>query len=71
VPEVWGIDRDTKQPEMHILREGEYSVQTPNEEGWITSPATGVQMRPEDPGKPKLAIQMRGEPDTQRILPET
>ena len=71
VPEVWVVDRDTKQPEIHVLHEGKYSLQTPDEEGWITSPTTDVQMQPEDRGEPKLAIQIRGEPDTQRIIPET
>jgi Uma2 family endonuclease len=70
VPEVWVIDRDTKQPEIHILREGEYSLQAPDDNGWIRSPTTDVQLRPEDRGGPKLAIQIRDEPDTQRAIPE-
>jgi Uma2 family endonuclease len=69
VPEVWIVDRDTKRPEIHILRDGEYSHQTPDEAGWITSPIAGVQMRTETRDEPKLAIQIRGEPHTQRVIP--
>jgi Uma2 family endonuclease len=70
VPEVWVIDRDTKQLEVHLFHDGGYSLQTSDGNGWVTSPATDVQMRPEDHGKPKLAIQMRGHSATRRVIPE-
>jgi Uma2 family endonuclease len=71
VPEVWIIDRDTKQPEIRRLGQRQYSLATPDEDGWITSPITEVQMRPESQDPTRLAIRIRGEPDTQRTIPET
>jgi Uma2 family endonuclease len=69
VPEVWVVDRDTKRPEIHILRDEKYSLQTPDEQGWITSDTTDVQMRPESRDEPKLALQIRSQPETRRIVP--
>src|SRR5581483_1474566 len=35
VPEVWIIDRDTKEPEIHVLKRGRYRVQAPGRNGWV------------------------------------
>lgn len=68
VPEVWIVDRDTKAPEVHVLQGTGYQGRTPDDDGWILSPATGVQLR----GGPaaKLAMQIADQPDTGELLPE-
>jgi len=68
VPEMWIIDRDTKVPEVHVLKGAEYDKQPPAEDGWIPSAAIGAQLRG-DPGQ-KLAIRMADDPNTRRLLPE-
>ena len=40
VPEVWILDRDTKRPEMFVMRGGEYERQGPDADGWLVSGAT-------------------------------
>ena len=69
VPEVWIIDRDTKAPEIHVLRGRAYERQSPAADGWLLSPATGVQLRAE-PGE-RLGIRMAQEPGTLKQLPES
>lgn len=69
VPEVWVIDRDTKAPEIHVLCGREYEKQAPGADGWVFSPATGVQLRGE-PGA-RLGIRMAQEPSTLKQLPES
>jgi len=68
VPEVWIIDRDTKAPEIHLLRGAEYDKQAPGADGWLSSPATGVQLR-EEP-KRKLGIRLASDPGSAERLPE-
>ena len=68
VPEVWLLDRDTKTPEIYALRDGDYHKQPPSDDGWIRSAATGIQLRAE-PGR-KLSLQVVGNEDTRRRLPE-
>lgn len=68
VPEVWIIDRDTKVPELHILKEGSYERQSPAKDGWLWSQVTGIRFRGE--ASEKLAIEIAGDPSTQRVLPE-
>ena len=69
VPETWIIDRDTRTPELYVLREGEYDRQSPGADGWLESPATGVRLRAEPDGK--LAIQLGGEETTREVLPNS
>ncbi len=69
VPDVWIIDRDTRAPEIHVLRGGELEKQAPGADGWVLSPATGVQLRAEPDGK--LGIRMADDPGTATHLPET
>lgn len=67
VPEVWIIDRDTKTPEVYVLDVDHYEKQLASEEGWISSAATGVRLRP---AGGKLSVQMTDDPHTRRLLPE-
>ncbi len=67
VPEVWIIDRDTKSPEVYVLNVDHYEKQPANQQGWILSVATGVQLCL---AGGKLAAEIAGEPATRRLLPE-
>jgi Uma2 family endonuclease len=67
VPGVWIIDRDAKTPEVYVLDAGRYEKQAAGEEGWLSSPAIGVRLRPADG---KLAIERIDDPNTRRLLPE-
>lgn len=69
VPELWIIDRDTKAPELHLLREGQYQQQLPGTDGWLQSPATGIRLRPESGNK--LALQVADEQRTRQVLPNS
>ncbi len=47
VPEVWIIHRDTKVPEIRVLKDdGEYELLVPDAAGWHVSPNTGIQFQP-------------------------
>lgn len=65
--EAWIIDRDTKVPEIYLLRGEDYEPATADAEGWLHSPATGVQLRGEAGGK--LAIQLAGRGETRELVP--
>jgi Uma2 family endonuclease len=67
VPEVWIIERDSRRPEMHQLAGDHYQLQSPSEGDWLTSPATGVQMR--RGGACKLVMQLGANETTRRDLP--
>jgi Uma2 family endonuclease len=67
VSEVWIIHRDTKQPEIHLLRRGRYKKQAARADGWLRSPTTGVEMRVGRPGK--LAVRLAGDDATRQELP--
>jgi len=68
VPEMWIVDRDTKQPEVYVLKGGEYERQAPNAEGWMRSPATGIELRGE--AGQKLALRIGDDPSTRGVVPE-
>jgi len=68
VPEVWIVDRDTKEPEIYLLRGEQYDRAAADPDGWLESPATGVRMRAE--AGPKLAVQMGRREETRALLPE-
>jgi Uma2 family endonuclease len=68
VPEVWVLDRDTKGPELYVLRSGRYERQSPTAEGWLCSGATGVRLRGEPDNR--LALQLSDNQTTYRLLPE-
>ncbi len=67
VPEVWIIDRDTRVPEVYLLRRGRYRKQKVGARGWIRSPETGVELRAGKSGK--LAIRLAGDDSTLEALP--
>ena len=67
-PEVWMIQRDSREMELLILSEETYLTATPNDEGWLKSPATGVQFRTGE-GR-RLAVRLESRPGNVTILPE-
>jgi Uma2 family endonuclease len=67
VSEVWIIHRDTKAPEIHLLRRGKYKEQAPQADGWSRSPITGLEMRVGRPGK--LVLRLAGDEKTRQELP--
>ena len=66
VPEVWIIDRETKDPEIYLLKRGRYKKQTPGSQRWVESPATDLEMRAAGSGK--LAVRKKGKQPS--LLPE-
>jgi Uma2 family endonuclease len=62
VLEVWIIDRDTKQPEMLKSLGGEFRAIDADEQGWIRSAVTGVELRAVSNGK--LHARIFGRDDT-------
>jgi Uma2 family endonuclease len=68
VPEVWVIDRDTKAPDLYVLRTDGYQKQPPATDGWLQSIATDVRLRSETGNR--LVLQLAGDQATRRLLPE-
>lgn len=69
VPEVWVFDRDSRAPEVHLLAEGpEYRAGVVDADGWLRSPATGVEFRQTQPGK--VWLRMAGNDATAEELPD-
>ena len=66
VPEVWVIQRDSRQPEIHVLKRGRYKKQAATAQGWIRSPGTGIELAEE---KGKLAVRLAGDDSTRQDLP--
>jgi Uma2 family endonuclease len=66
VPEVWIIDRDTRQPEIHVLKRGRYKKQSVTTQGWIRSPGMGIELAA---AEGKLAVRLAGEDSTRQDLP--
>jgi Uma2 family endonuclease len=67
VPEVWIIDRDTKEPTIYLLKRRAYRKLAARANGWLRSPGTGVELRIGKPGK--LAVRMAGDEATREELP--
>jgi Uma2 family endonuclease len=67
VRETWVIHRDTKEPEIHVLRGKRYRKQRISG-GWQRGPTTGIDLTLARPGK--LAIRLAGDDSTRRELPE-
>ena len=67
VEEAWIIDRDTREPEIYLLRGEEPEPVPADAEGWLHSPATGVQLRGESTAE--LSVQIAGRPETRQLLP--
>jgi Uma2 family endonuclease len=68
VPEVWVIDRDSKEPELHVLRRGRYAALEADAGGWLRSPGTGVELRHAGPGQ--LGLRVNGDAATAEVVPE-
>src|SRR4051812_7743820 len=67
VREVWVIDRDTREPELFKLVEGEFQICESGFESWIKSNVTGVEIR--RAAGDKLEIRIMGREDTRALLP--
>jgi Uma2 family endonuclease len=69
VPEVWVIHRDSRTPEIHLLgADGKYAAAKPGADGWLQSPATGVEFRQTRPGK--VWARVNGDDSTAAELPD-
>lgn len=66
VPEVWIIERDTRLPEIHVLKRGRYKKQLAAAEGWIRSPNMGIELAGVNG---KLAIRLADDESTRQELP--
>jgi hypothetical protein len=68
VPEVWIVHRDTRQPEIHVWGDQEYTVARANENGSVRSSATHIEMRASE--NRHLIVRFAGDVATERGLPE-
>lgn len=66
VPEVWIIERDTRVPEIHVLKRGRYKQQSATAQGWIRSPNMGIELAA---ANGKLAVRLAGDDSTRQELP--
>ncbi|HTU17986.1 MAG TPA: Uma2 family endonuclease [Gemmataceae bacterium] len=66
VPEAWVIDRDTRIPEMHVLKRGRYKKQSATAQGWVRSPNMRIEMAGLNG---KLAVRLAGDDSTRQDLP--
>jgi len=73
VPEVWIIDRDSKVPTIYSLSGGDYESRTADQESWIRSEVTGIELRPRKTEGPeareKLSIRLANDDSTRQDLP--
>jgi Uma2 family endonuclease len=67
VPEVWVIDRDTKEPTVYALSDGQYQTVPAGADGWVRS-GVGVELRHAAPGR--LGVRLTGDPASVAELPE-
>ena len=67
VPEVWVIDRDSKEPEVYVLKRRRYKKQSAGRGGWVRSPGTGIELRASGSGK--LTVRLAGDESTREDLP--
>lgn len=67
VLEIWVIDRDTRQPEMYELAEGEYQRCSPNSDGWLRSKVANAEFRAASGDK--FEIRIVGQENTLADLP--
>jgi Uma2 family endonuclease len=66
VPEVWIIERDTRIPEMHVLKRGRYKKLSATAQGWIRSSNMRIEMAGVNG---KLAVRLTGDDSTRQELP--
>ena len=67
VPEVWIINRDSCEPEIHVLKRGRYKKEAAAADGWIRSSEIAIEMRQGDGNK--LAIRLAGDEERRENLP--
>jgi len=67
VREIMVIDRDTREPELYKLVDGEFEISKSGANGWIESSVTGLELRPATGDK--LEIRVLGRDDTRALLP--
>jgi Uma2 family endonuclease len=67
IPEAWVIHRDTKEPEIYLLKKGRYRKQR-TVQGWMRSPLALLEMRANEQGK--LIIRLLGDDSTRAELPQ-
>lgn len=67
VPEVWIIDRDACRPELSVLDRGSYRRLKANAEGWIRSPATGIEFR--SISSKQLAVRLADDSSSEERIP--
>jgi Uma2 family endonuclease len=65
-PEVWVIHRDTREPEIHVLRGKSYRKLTPKGR-WLRGPKTEIELAA---SSGKLVIRIAGDDSTRAELPE-
>lgn len=66
--EVWIIDRDTRNVELHVSDQDAYRALSPASDGWLESPATGIRLR--TGAESKLLVQLGDDDGTRRALPK-
>jgi Uma2 family endonuclease len=57
VPEVWIIDRDSKDVDLFVLENGQYQKKAVGADGWRVSAATGIEMQPAGGGKLRIRLE--------------
>lgn len=66
VPEVWVIERDTRIPEIHVLKRGRYKKQPVTAQRWVRSPNMRIELASM---KGKLVVRLEGDEATRQDLP--
>jgi Uma2 family endonuclease len=66
VPEVWIINRDTREPEIHVLKRNRYKKQSATAQGWVRSPHLNIELAGL---RGKLAVRLAGDDATRQDLP--
>jgi Uma2 family endonuclease len=66
IPEVWVFDRDTREPRIYSLTEKAYQLRPLDSQGWILSPATGIEFKHDNSNK--LGIRLVGNVSSAREL---
>lgn len=70
VPEAWIIDRGLTFVEIRQLASNQkYKLLEADPDGWLRSPATGIEFRMTTPGK--VTLRIRGDDTTAQELPDT
>ena len=68
VPETWIVHRDTRQVDVFVSTNGNYTALAGDSNGWLVSAATGVFLRRTTTDL--LAVQFGNDEATCRLLPQ-